>query len=61
MAPVIDVSSADLVARREQILRRIELTEREFERAVATRTLSGEEWDAKEELDAITFLLGADD
>ncbi|MDQ1130256.1 hypothetical protein [Microbacterium sp. SORGH_AS_0888] len=61
MAPVIDVSREKLLARRVEILRRIELNESEFEAARATRSLSAEEWEAKEELDEIEFLLGADD
>jgi hypothetical protein len=60
MAPVINVSREDLIARREEILDRIELDETEFEEARATRSLSSEEWDAKEELEEIDFLLGAD-
>jgi hypothetical protein len=61
MAPVIDVTREDLLARRAAILRRIELDERDFAEARATRSLSSEEWDAKEELEEIEFLLGADD
>ena len=60
MAPVIDVSREDLLRRREEILRRIELDATEFETARAIRSLSSEEWEAKEELDEIEFLLGAD-
>lgn len=58
MAPVIDVSRDELLARRIDVLRRIELSESEFERARETRSLSSEEWEAKEELEEITFLLG---
>ncbi|RCL90224.1 hypothetical protein [Microbacterium schleiferi] len=61
MAPVIDVTREDLLARRAAILRRIELDERDFAEARATRSLSSEEWEAKEELEEIEFLLGADD
>lgn len=61
MAPVIDVTRDELIARRDEILRRIELDEAEFERARATRSLSSEEWEAKEELEEIAFLLGVDD
>lgn len=61
MAPVIDVSREELLARRVEILRRIDLDESDFEVARATRSLSTEEWEAKEELDEIEFLLGADD
>lgn len=61
MAPVIDVTRESLIARREEILRRIELDEAAFEEARAKRSLSSEEWEAKEELEEIEFLLGADD
>ena len=61
MAPVIDVTREDLLARRAAILRRTELDERDFAEARATRSLSSEEWEAKEELEEIEFLLGADD
>lgn len=61
MAPVIDVTREQLIARREEILDRIELDEPAFEEARATRSLSSEEWDAKEELEEIDFLLGADE
>jgi hypothetical protein len=60
MAPVIDVTREELIARRAEVLRRIELDEAEFARASATRSLSSEEWEAKEELEEIEFLLGAD-
>lgn len=61
MAPVIDVTREALLARRTEILRRIELDQAGFEKARATRSLSSEEWEAKEELEEIEFLLGADD
>lgn len=60
MAPVIDVTREELLARRAEILHRIELSEEEFENVRATRSLSSEEWEAKEELEEISFLLGAD-
>lgn len=60
MAPVIDVTREELLARRAEVLRRIELSEEEFEAVHATRSLSSEEWEAKEELEEISFLLGAD-
>ncbi|WP_298944588.1 hypothetical protein [uncultured Microbacterium sp.] len=58
MAPVIDVSRDELIARRAAVLRRIELSASEFERARETRSLSSDEWEAKEELEEIAFLLG---
>ncbi|WP_431866536.1 hypothetical protein [Microbacterium paraoxydans] len=60
MAPVIDVTREELLARREEILSRIELDKASFEEARATRSLTSEEWEAKEELEEIEFLLGAD-
>jgi hypothetical protein len=60
MAPVIDVTREELLARRAEILHRIELSEEEFDDVLATRSLSSEEWEAKEELEEISFLLGAD-
>lgn len=58
MAPVIDVSRDELIARRTEVLCRIELSAIEFERARETRSLSSDEWEAKEELEEIAFLLG---
>ncbi|WP_426624923.1 hypothetical protein ACPPVW_02195 [Leifsonia sp. McL0607] len=58
MAPVIEVTHDALVRRRDEILSRLDLTEGEFWEMKATRTLSSEEWEAKEELEEIDFLLG---
>ena len=58
MTPVIDVSRDELIARRTEVLRRIELSESEFERVRETRSLSSDEWEAKEELEEISVLLG---
>ena len=58
MAPVIDVTEEQLLARREAILASIHMSAAEFDEARATRSLTGPEWDAREELDAIAFLLG---
>lgn len=58
MAPVIDVTREQLVERRAAILRRLETDEATFAAARTTRSLSGDEWDAKEELEEIEFLLG---
>ncbi|MCC6854425.1 MAG: hypothetical protein IT189_00045 [Microbacteriaceae bacterium] len=58
MAPIIDVTRIDLEARRNEILDELGLTTDEFNEVVLTRTLTSDEWDAKEELDAIDFLLG---
>lgn len=46
--------------RRSEILERLETNEEMFWAAVACRSLSAEEWEAKEELSEIAFLLGED-
>lgn len=58
MAPVIDVSRETLVERRRAIYDSLGIDAETFHSVEETRTLSGEEWEAKEELDAIAFLLG---
>jgi hypothetical protein len=58
MAPVIDVTREDLIERRRIILGRLGMDSSTFAELSATRTLTGEEWEAKEELDGIAFLLG---
>ncbi|WP_156891572.1 hypothetical protein [Agromyces subbeticus] len=60
MAPVIEVTSEALRMRRSEILERLETNEEMFWAAVACRSLSAEEWEAKEELSEIAFLLGED-
>ena len=55
---MIDISRDELIAHRTEVLRRIELSESEFERARETRSLSSDKWEAKEELEGISFLLG---
>lgn len=60
MAPVIDVTRETLLKRRKLIFDSLGMNEDEFRSVEETRTLSGEEWEAKEELDAISFLLGED-
>jgi hypothetical protein len=59
MAPlVVTVTRAELEARREEILRSLGSTLEEFRHLEETRTLTGEEWEVREELDEIEFLLG---
>ena len=58
VAPVIDVTAEALVERRRVILDGLGMDLAEFAELSASRTLSGEEWEAKEELDGIAFLLG---
>jgi hypothetical protein len=58
MAPVIDVTREYLLARRNAILDHLGVDEQTFWTDVSTRTLSSEEWESKEELEEISFLLG---
>lgn len=58
MAPVIETTPSELVERRSNILKHLGLTEAHFWELKSTRTLSSDEWEAKEELEAIEFLLG---
>lgn len=60
MAPVQEITHSDLVARREAILERLHLSRDEFEAKIAASALTAEEWDAKDELEGIEFLLGED-
>ena len=58
MAPVVTETRAALLARREAILSALGMTLEDFRTLDETRTLTGEEWEAREELDEIAFLLG---
>ena len=58
MSPVVTETYDALVKRRDAILDALGLTAEEFHTLADTRTLTGEEWDAREELDGIAFLLG---
>jgi hypothetical protein len=60
MSPVVTESREALLARRTAILARLGSTPEEFDRVVATHSLTGEELDARDELDEIDFLLGED-
>jgi len=60
MAPVISTSRVGLLARRKAILGRLELDEHEFSERLSLHSPTADEWEAKEELDAIAFLLGED-
>ncbi|ODT12248.1 MAG: hypothetical protein ABS61_00450 [Microbacterium sp. SCN 70-18] len=57
MAPVIEVTREALIARRDEILSRLGLTLDEYLRRAEGSELSGDEWDARDDLDAIAFLL----
>ncbi|MCA0145599.1 hypothetical protein [Blastococcus sp. LR1] len=58
MSPVVTVTRSELEDRRRALLEELGLTLREFECLADTRTLTGHEFDVKEELDEIAFLLG---
>jgi hypothetical protein len=52
------VTREELEDRRRVLLAELGISLDEFERLAATRTLTGREFDVKEELDEIAFLLG---
>ncbi len=58
MAPVVTVTREELEERRRTLLAELGISLDDFERLAATRTLTGREFDVKEELDEIAFLLG---
>ena len=58
MSPVITVTRDELEDRRRALLAALGVSLEEFERLAATRTLTGDELDMKDELDEIGFLLG---
>jgi hypothetical protein len=58
MAPVVTVTREELEERRRVLLAELGISLDDFERLAATRTLTGREFDVKEELDEIAFLLG---
>ena len=58
MSPVISATRDELEARRRTLLDEVGVSPEEFEHLAATRTLTGREFDVKEELDEIAFLLG---
>jgi hypothetical protein len=58
MAPVVTVTREELEERRRVLLAELGISLDDFELLAATRTLTGREFDVKEELDEISFLLG---
>ncbi len=58
MAPVVTVTREELEERRRTLLAELGISLDDFELLAATRTLTGREFDVKEELDEIAFLLG---
>jgi hypothetical protein len=57
-APVRTVTRSELEHRRKEILAELGLTLEQFHDVAETRSLTSEEWDGREELDEIAFLLG---
>jgi hypothetical protein len=58
MSPVVTVKRSKLEDRRRALLAELGLSLDEFTALAETRTLTGREFDVKEELDEIAFLLG---
>lgn len=58
MSPVIEVTRDELISRRGRILSALGLTLEAFYAREAASELSGPEWDARDDLDTIAFLLG---
>lgn len=59
MSPIIDVTRETLEERRAEVLRRLRMDAEEFASARHARTLTADESEAAEELEAIDFLLGS--
>lgn len=58
MAPVVTVTRESLERRRAALLDALGMTLDDFRTMAATRSLTAEEDEAREELDEIAFLLG---
>lgn len=59
MPPIVVTETREsLIERRAAILADLGMTASELDTLAVTRTLTGEEWEAREELDEIAFLLG---
>ena len=61
MSIVVNFSREQLEVQRSMVLGALNMTAADFVRARSTRTLTGAEWQAKENLDTIDFLLGKTD
>ena len=57
MAPIIEVTREELLARRQQILNRLGLTLEEYLQRGRESAFSGDEWDVRDDMDSIAFLL----
>ena len=60
MAPLTTVTPEALIAQRQQILDRLGISLDEYLERAEKSELSGEEWEVREDLDGIAFLLGED-
>ena len=60
MSPVIEVTRDGLLARRARILEALGLTIDEYYQRAEANVLGGAEWDFRDDLDTIAFLLGGD-
>jgi len=56
----VEVTRADLLARRAEIVRQLGMSLEEFEACVSRGKLLGEEWYLAREIEEIQFLLGDD-
>lgn len=62
MAPVMQLSTEQLLARRQQLLEELRLDSYEaFRERAAKGILTDREWGLRNELDSVAYLLGEDD
>ena len=61
MGPLIEVTREVLLARRDEILARLGVSWDEYLRRARENELSADEWDVRDDLDSIAFLLGERD
>jgi len=58
MAPLIQSNRVELEDQRERLLGSLGITLDEYNRKAGNSELSGAEWDVRDDLEAISFLLG---
>lgn len=62
MAPVIQLSTEQLIARRDELLAQLHLDSyEEFRERAAQGILNDREWGLRNELDSVAYLLGEDE
>lgn len=62
MAPVIQLSTEQLIARRDELLAQLHLASyEEFRERAAQGILNDREWGLRNELDSVAYLLGEDE